>query len=169
MAIGSRSFSDQLRHTLPALFGILLVLTGALPSLIEGYDLFPHMALLLCCFWVMHYPRAWPLWFVFMLGIVQDIVTGTALGTQALLLMVFCAAITRYARRLNLQNFRLLWLQIALLSSTYMLVLWLLMSWVMRGWLPIVPVLSETFWTILFYPALHLLLIPILRLLPPLR
>ncbi|MBN8544148.1 MAG: rod shape-determining protein MreD [Alphaproteobacteria bacterium] len=154
---------------LPAVVGVVMVLFGALPSLIKGYDLFPHMGLLLCCFWVMHYPRVWPLWFVFILGLAQDTVTGTALGTQAFLLMVFCAAITRYARQLNLQNFRLLWVQIAMLSAIYMTALWLLMSWVMRAWLPIVPALSELFWTILFYPLIHLLLIPILRLLPPLR
>lgn len=154
---------------LPALVGIVLVFLGALPTLMEGYDIFPHMSLLLCCFWVMHYPHVWPLWVVFILGLAQDIVAGTALGIQALLLMVFCAAITRYARQLNLQNFRLLWVQIAMLSAIYMAALWLLMSWVMRDWLPIIPVLTETFWTILFYPVIHLLLIPILRLLPALR
>lgn len=167
--IASRSFSDQLLLLIPAFTGIVFVMCGALPSLISGYDVFPHMAVLLCCFWVLYYPAAWPLWFVFILGLLQDIMTSTALGSQAILLMLTCTMLARHARRVNRQNFRMVWIEIAVVSTIYMSLLWLIMSWVSKEWLPLWPVIKEIFFTILFYPLVHILLYPILRLLPSLR
>jgi rod shape-determining protein MreD len=154
---------------LPGLTGIVFVMCGALPSLVGGYDVFPHMAVLLCCFWVIHYPTAWPLWFAFSLGLLQDVLAGTALGAQALLLMVLCSMLKRHARRVNRQNFRMLLIEVAVVSGLYMVALWLVMSWVSHLWLPLAPLVKEVLFTVLFYPLIHLLLIPILRLLPALR
>lgn len=169
MAIASRSFSQQVLFCLPALTAVILVLCGPLPSIISGYDMFPHMAVLLCCFWVMYYPPAWPLWFVFLLGLLQDVLSSTALGAQALLLMVLCAMLVRHARRVNRQNFRIVWMEVTAASGLYLFVLWLVMSWVHKGWLPLLPVGKEWFFTVLFYPLIQLLLYPLLRLLPSLR
>lgn len=153
----------------PAAVSVVLVLVGALPSVVSGYDVFPNMAVLLCCFFVLHYPTAWPLWFAFLLGLLQDIVSGTALGAQAIVLMLTCVLVARHSRHVNRQNFRMLMIEIAVVSALYMGALWLLMSWVMYGWLPLWPVVKEIVCTVAFYPLIHLLLIPILRLLPPLR
>ena len=169
MAIASRNLSDQALLLLPGIIGIILVMCGGLPSLMGGYDVFPHMALLLCCFWTMHYPQAWPLWFVFILGLLQDVLGGTALGAQAVLLMLTCAVVARQARRMNRQNFRMVWTEVMVISVLYMSVLWLVMSWVSRDWLPFWPVMKEVFFTALLYPLIHVILIPILRLLPSLR
>lgn len=169
MAIASRNLSDQALLLLPGLTGLIFVMFGALPSLVGGHDIFPHMAILLCCFWSMHYPHAWPLWFVFILGLLQDVLSGTALGAQALLLMFACTMLVRQARRMNRQNFRMVWTEVMVVSAIYMSVLWLVMSWVAREWLPLWPVVKEVFFTALFYPLVHIILTPILRLLPSLR
>ena len=154
---------------LPGFTGIVFVLSGALPSIVSGYDIYPHMAVLLTCFWVMQYPYAWPYWFACILGLLQDVLSGSAMGAQALLLMLLVFVVRRQTGRMNRQNFRMLWIEVAVMMALYMGALWLIMSWVSHTWLPLWPGVKEVVLSVLLYPLVHILLQPILRLLPPLR
>jgi rod shape-determining protein MreD len=160
------SFSDQLRLLIPAGVSLLLVLLGVLPPLISGVRIYPEMVILLACFFVSYYPSAWPLWFAFLIGLLQDLVSGTALGPQALLVMLLTLALRRRAGRMNRQNFRMLWLEVAALATLYLGLLWLIMAWVHQAWMPVFPAIKSAIVTVLWYPPLHLLLQTLLPLLP---
>lgn len=160
------SFSGQLRLLIPAGLSLFLVLLGVVPSVVHGLHLYPEIVILLTCFFVSYSPAIWPLWFGFLIGLLQDLVRGTALGPQALLVMLLTLALRRRAGRLNRQNFRVLWLEVTVMTVLYLSALWLIMAWVNQVWMPLWPTIKSMIVTVLWYPVLHLLLQWVLPMLP---
>lgn len=162
----AHSFADQLLLCAPAGLGVVLVLAGALPPLFPGMFFYPEMLVLLTCFFVIYYPDAWPVWLAFLLGLLEDLVSGAALGTHALLAILLTLLLKRRAARLNRQNFRMLWIEVAAMTLGYLLALWLILSWVAHMVLPLAPLVHHVVVTVLWFPPLYFLLTKLLPYLP---
>lgn len=162
----AHSFTDQLLVMTPAGIGALLVLAGALPPVFPGLSFYPEMLVLLTCFFVIYYPAAWPIWVAFLLGLLEDLVSGAALGTHALLAMLLTLILRRRSARLNRQNFRMLWLEVTAMTLGYLLLLWLILSWVAYAALPLMPLVHSLVVTVLWFPPLYFLLGRFLPYLP---
>ncbi len=119
-----RPISFQLYSALPALIALLFVLLSATPM--EGGELSytPNVAWLMTLVMVTHYPPAWPRGFAFLLGLLQDVLFGTPLGSQAILTLLLAQATDVQAHRNQSQVFRLRWLEAA-----GMLVVWHVLLW----------------------------------------
>ena len=119
-----RPFSHQLLAFLPAVLALGLALLSAVPMGWADVSATPNVAWLMTLVMVAHYPPAWPRGWAFGLGLMQDMLFGTPLGSQALLALLLAQLVSAQEQRQQVQLFRLRWLEAA-----GMLVLWHVALW----------------------------------------
>ena len=117
-----RPISHQILAAFPAIVALIMLLLSATPLDLEYLTFTPNIAWLMTLVVVAFYPPAWPRGFAFFLGLLQDILFMTPLGSQALLTLML-AQFTAM-RSQPAQLFRLRWME-----ATGMLVLWHMLLW----------------------------------------
>ena len=121
-----RPLSYQIAAALPAILALIFALLSGSPLQGGAISYTPNVAWLMTLVMVAHYPPAWPRGFAFGLGLLQDILFGTPLGSQALLSLILAQVTALQAQRHQVQPFRLRWLEAA-----GMLVIWHILLWVL--------------------------------------
>ncbi len=119
-----RPFSHQLLALFPAILALLLLVFSAVPMGGGALSITPNVTWLMTLVMAAFYPPAWPRGLAFVLGLVQDMLFGTPLGSQALLALLLAQLAAMLAERQHVQLFRLRWLE-----ATGVLLLWHLMLW----------------------------------------
>ncbi len=125
-----RPVSFQIFALLPALLALLMVLLAAAPMEAGGVTYTPNIAWLMTLVMVAHCPQVWPRGFAFLLGLLQDMLFGTPLGSQAVLTLLLAQVAAVQAARNQAQPFRLRWLEAAGMLVLWHLLLWALMHFV---------------------------------------
>lgn len=98
------------RHLVPFALCAVLVLLSSLPFHIPGYgQVAANFTLMAVFYWAVFRPRLMPLAAVFALGVLQDIIVGTPLGTNALVLVLVHTVVTRQGRVFRGKSFLVLW------------------------------------------------------------
>lgn len=137
-----RSFSDMLLLATPALLAILGIALCTMP-IETGVALAPNLCWVMTLLVATFCPPAWPRWLAFVLGLWQDVLTGTPLAAQALLALVLVEMVRVNAHRQQHQLFRVRWLE-----ATGTLVLMQLGLWsMMRALSGHAPPLSAVLWS----------------------
>ena len=114
-------------RVVPIATTLLAALIAVLPLHIPGYAaLAPAFALMAVYHWSIYRPDLLPPVGLFAVGLAQDLLGGTAVGVNALLLLAARAAVLRYRRHFINCTFPLVWSGFALLGSAAMLALWAL-------------------------------------------
>lgn len=108
-----RPLSHQLLIITPAVFSLLLCLLAAVPMQAGTLSLAPNIAWLMTLTVIGQYPPAWPRSFAFFIGLLQDVLFHTPLGSQALLTLMLTLAFEQQARFGQPLLFRLRWLEAA--------------------------------------------------------
>lgn len=155
------------RGMLPACVVLVLVLFMGTPApLFKGANAFPYVSLIAVCYWSTFAPSVLPMWFVFLLGFVQDIMLGMPLGSSSSVLLLMQWVVLKHRRSISVQNFQLIWGRFVVYSLAATVIWWLLLSWVAHGLLP--PLSAMLTWavTVLAYPLFHVLFTKLYRLLP---
>lgn len=119
-----RPLSYQVLTLFPALLAVLLVLVSAVPLGGGALNITPNVAWLMTLVMVAFFPPVWPRGLAFMLGLLQDMLMGTPLGSQALLALLLAQCVAMQTRHQQVQLFRLRWLE-----ASGMLVLWHVLLW----------------------------------------
>ncbi|GAB4168213.1 MAG: rod shape-determining protein MreD [Thalassobaculales bacterium] len=84
-----RRLDGLARDLLPFAASLLLVLVGAVPTGLPGYqEIAPSLALAAVFYWSIYRPDLMPSIAVFALGAIQDTLTGTPLGVGALIFVL---------------------------------------------------------------------------------
>lgn len=165
--MASRSLADRLRLILPALLTLLLMLLVAVPLPLTSLPLAPHALWLMTLTVAVAYPPAWTPVTAFALGLLGDLISGTPLGSQALLTLLATLGAQSQARRLAHQLFRVRWMEAAGALFVLHFVLWAIIGWVGHATLPMKPVAIAAAVSSLWYPLFYLLTDLLTRLLPP--
>lgn len=147
-----RSFSDQLMLTIPAGISLVMAAWFAAP-VTAGVPLAPNVGFAMTLAMASVYPLAWPRWFAFGFGLLQDVAFGTPLGSQALLMVLLVGLGESQARRFV--PFRLRWLEVAGMLLVAHLILWALIYFVSRDAAPILSLLIAGLVTALWYPLFY--------------
>lgn len=161
-----RSFSDQIRFTVPATVAVVFTLVSALPISLFGFSLTPHVVWLMTLAIGVAYPAAWPPLLAFALGLLSDFIMATPLGAQALLTLLLILSLQRQARRLQHQLFRALWLEAAGALLVLFVALWAVTGWVDGAYPPIEHVLIAAGVSALWYPLFFVITRGLVKLLP---
>lgn len=160
-----RSFSDQLRLSIPAALALLLLVLAALP-LHAMLPLAPHVVWLLTLTIAVVYPPAWPPLLAFALGLLSDVTMATPPGSQALLTLMLVLWLKRNHRRMQYQPLRVRWAEAAAVLLMLHLLLWLVAGWIQKAYAPPGSVLLAAAASALWYPVFYWLAQWLVKLLP---
>ncbi len=122
-----RPLSHQVLAMIPAGLAVVLVLLAATPLDAAGLTYTPNIAWLMTLVMVAFYPPSWPRGFAFFLGLAQDILFMTPLGSQALLALMLAQFTAAQGDRQQ-SLFRLRWLEAAGVLVVMHLMLWVIMQ-----------------------------------------
>lgn len=142
-----------LRGITPALLTLMLVLASGLPLGVPGLpQVMPWFALMAVYYWTLHRPDLLPGGAVFLIGILQDAVSGTALGFHAVLLLAVHWVVLTQRWVFYRKSFNVVWWGFSLVAGGAAIVSWLLGSVVAWRPLDVRPFLLQLALTVALYP-----------------
>jgi len=142
-----------LRSLTPALLTVVLVLATGLPLGLPGLPtVMPWLALMAVFYWTLHRPDLLPAGAVFLLGLLQDAISGTALGFHAALLLAVHWVVLTQRWVFYRKSFNVVWWGFSLVASGAAVAAWVLGS--VLAWKPIDPrlMLVQLALTVALYP-----------------
>ena len=143
----------------PGFLSLLLLALFTMKLHWLGVSLVPNVAWVMTLVAAAMMRAAWPLWLVFMLGLLQDVVFHTPLGSQAVLAVLLTELVRSQSARQQFQLFRVRWLEATAALIVWHLLLWLLMHGVVHGAPPLKQMLLaglvDGIWFPLFYVSIR--------------
>jgi len=144
---------------LPVATTILAMLVSIQPIQITGYAaVTPAFTLMAVYHWTMYRPDLLPALALFVIGTVQDLLSGELLGMTALILLISRAFLLSQRRHFVNRPFPFVWAGLSLLTGGAMLLLWSLHSLLAAELLDFRSTMFRTVLTISFYPVASFLL-----------
>ena len=141
---------------LPAIITTLLTIFSVASKHITGLDRFmPILALIPVFYWGMAQTRDMPYWFLFVLGILIDSVTGLPLGSTSLEYMLFLILLQSQRKYIHKEGFVIKWGFFAGLLAAASLFNWASLSFFYSHMQIVLPVLIQWLLTVCCYPVLH--------------
>ena len=112
---------------LPAVTTLLAAVISVLPLQIPGYAaLTPVFTLMAAYHWTIYRPDLLPPVALFGIGLTEDLLAGSPIGVNALLLLLTRVAVLSYRRYFVNRNFPFVWTGFTLLTAAAMFGLWVL-------------------------------------------
>lgn len=122
-------FDGWARDLLPTLTTVVLLTLSVVRVPAGSFHIVaPAMVLIAIYHWTVHRPHLLPPSVVFAVGLVQDLLTGGALGTSSLTLLGLHLLVLSQRRFLAGKAFVMVWCGFALVASATLLVRWALVS-----------------------------------------
>lgn len=120
-----------------------------------GFTYTPNVAWLMTLVMVAFYPESWPRGLAFAFGLLQDILFGTPLGSQALLALLLAQVTDIQAMRNQTQLFRMRWLEAAGVLVMLHLLLYVIMVAVNKDTASLTQLLRAGLMNALWYPLFY--------------
>lgn len=151
------NLAASFQRLLPLLTSIVLVLVSFVPlDFASVNNLRPDVGLMCVFFWMIHRPDVFNLFSVYLLGMVEDIVTSAPFGSNIFACLVMYLLVSNLAAYLNGKPFVVTWYGFALLCLITMMSRWLLVSVYYSQFLPLSLMMFSLLFTIAFYPVISL-------------
>jgi rod shape-determining protein MreD len=142
------------RSLSPFALTVLLVMIGVLPLKVSGLaSMMPALGLIAVYFWLVQRPDLMPAWAVFLVGLVQDLLGGGALGVGVFVLLLVYAALAGQRRFFARGGFFLGWLIFAPVAAGAFVLTWLFNSLIADAALDPGPAFLQYLATVAFYPC----------------
>jgi|TARA_B100001964_G_C14243808_1_gene606406 rod shape-determining protein MreD len=117
------------RRLTPFSLTVLLVLINVLPLQIPGFArVMPLLPLMSIYLWAVHHPNLMPAYAVFVIGLLQDTLTGTPLGVYVLTYLIVYGTVVWQRRFLVGKSFAVIWVGFSLVGAGAMIIGWVLIS-----------------------------------------
>lgn len=151
----------------PMTITVIFVLLPAIPqTLISSSHIIPLFPLMSVYYWTMFSPRLMNYTFLFILGLVQDILLSLPLGGSSLIFMLFRMLIVSQQRMFGKETFWGLWLWFAVMSALAFGGYWGVISFAAGSPMPLKESVVQWLLTIVCYPLVHGFFTRIYRLIP---
>ncbi len=156
MMKGPDSKSERgLRWALPSLSILGLIILMQLPYRISFLDnLLPFLPMAAVYYWGIFKPNLVPVSAVFILGLLQDILSGGPLGMMALLLILVRLLVVQQGRRFLEREFLFSWMVFFVVSLIFGLATWAIASIYLREPQYIWDALGQSMLTIAVFPVI---------------
>ncbi len=153
----TESFAQQLdlfaRRLFPFSLSVLLVVLSVVPVPIPGYALVaPAFSLMAVYYWAIHGPDLMPPVAVFVIGLLQDILTGAPTGVSAFVLLLVYAAMRNQRRPFLGKPFLVMWFGFVVVAPAATFVEWLVASAAIGKLIPSHPTVVALLLTLALYP-----------------
>ncbi len=143
------------RNVSPVAISLLLVILGMVPLQIPNVTpVIPAWALIAVYYWSVHRPDLMPIWAVFLIGLVQDLLGGGYPGVGILALLLVHQFVASQRRTFARASFQLLWLIFAVIAGGAIGLMWLLNCLLQQYLLKADPALFQYLTTLAVYPCL---------------
>ncbi len=143
------------RSISPFFVTLLLVLVGLVPLHVSDFSpIIPALTLIGVFFWSVHRPDLMPIWAVFVLGFVQDLLAGGVIGPGIIGLLIAHALVVWQDRFFLAASFAVVWCAFMLVAATALTVTWALTCIAMMTYVDPDPVFFQYLVTLAFYPCL---------------
>ncbi len=153
------NITSVFQRVLPFLVSAILLLFSYIPlDFMFLNSIRPAMGVICVYFWLQHRPDLFNLGSVFFLGVLDDMVTSSPLGSNIFELLLMYVLVNNTSRFLNAKPFIVLWYGFALLTLVTMLARWLVVSVYYSQFLPLSMLSFSYMVTIAVYPLISLLL-----------
>lgn len=117
------------RRLTPVGLTLLLVVLNVIPFQVPGFArIVPVFALIAVHHWAIYEPELMPAYAVFLIGVLQDMLSGVPLGVNALVFLAVYGAVVWQRRFFVGKSFMITWLGFAVVGAGAMALSWLLVS-----------------------------------------
>lgn len=117
------------RQLTPAILTLALVILNAVPLHVPGLSrIAPLLPLMAIYHWAIFRPKLLPAWVVFVIGVLQDALSGTPVGVNALVFVAVYGAVLSQKKFFTGKSFAILWLGFALIAAGAMALSWVAVS-----------------------------------------
>ncbi len=142
------------RNLSPMAFTILLIMIGMVPLRVPNLaPVMPALGLIAVYFWLVYRPESMPAWAVFLVGLVQDLLGGGALGVSVFVLLVVYATLAGQRRFFSRDSFFLMWLTFLPIAAGAFILTWVFNSLIADAALDPRPAAFQYLTTVAFYPC----------------
>jgi rod shape-determining protein MreD len=144
------------RMFVPALLTIAFIFISSIHFNMPGIGNFmPLLGAMAIIYWSTYWQKVMPLWFVFLLGLLQDVLYGHPLGVTALLYILLVGATGMMRKFLADATFVAFWGTVSLGLLGYLVLLIVVMSlyhnMIVFNW----NIVLQWFFSVLVYPFVH--------------
>jgi rod shape-determining protein MreD len=116
-------------------------------------NMIPMLGLMYVFYWTINRRRIVPVWSVFLLGLVEDLVVGGPIGILSILLVVVHGGLDNNRRFFVNRSFILSWLGFSIICIGISIMYWFLEVFHFGGFLSPLPLIFKSISTIIFYPV----------------
>lgn len=149
-------FAARLKLWYPKSLMLIFLLLSFVPYHLHGTEsFFPQLDWMLLYYWSICAPMLLSNVFVFGIGILRDLLTGTPLGISSLTNIILRGMAMHKGQDLK-GSFLLLWIGFAILSAILTFLQWVFFCLLAHHWLSPVTVLLQYGVTACLYPLFHL-------------
>jgi rod shape-determining protein MreD len=143
------------RHLVPVGVTLMLLLLTAIPTRIPGLSgIIPMLPLMGVYYWAIYRPDLLPAWSAFLIGLLYDIIGGTPLGVNALVLLSVQGIAAGQRRFFLGKSFMVAWWAFGLLAAAAAGATWLLVTILYGRALDASPVIFDYLLTMGLFPLL---------------
>jgi rod shape-determining protein MreD len=143
------------RHLVPVGVTLLLLLLTAVPTRLPGFaGIAPMLPLMGVYYWAIYRPDLLPAWAAFLIGLLYDIIAGTPLGVNALVLLLVQGVSAAQRRFFLGKSFLVAWWAFGLLAAGSIGLSWLLVTVLYGRVVDPTPVIFEYLLTMGLFPIL---------------
>jgi len=143
------------RRILPIAITLLLAMAAAVPLHIPGSSvLIPAVTLVSVYYWTIFRPDLMPAPAVFAIGLFQDVLSGTPLGVNALVLLLVFAVVLGQRRFFLGKSFLVMWWGFVLIVAGALACTWMILSSLERAIINPLPAVFQGTVTLALFPIL---------------
>lgn len=142
------------RQLTPSMLTLVLVIFSVVPLRILDFStVVPLLPLMSVYHWAIFRPRLLPAYAVFLIGILQDILTGAPVGVNALVFLLVYGAVLSQKGFFTGKSFFILWLGFSLIAAGAAALNWLVVSILNVAIVEVQTVVFQYLLTLGFFPA----------------
>lgn len=154
----SENLASYFQRMLPLLCSLVMLFFSYIPlDLPISNHIRPSVGVICAYFWLLHRPDVFNLLSVYILGLVEDIISSVPMGTNIFTLLIMYLLVTNLSRFFNAKPFVIIWYGFALFSLVTFLSKWLLVSVYYSHFLPLPSVMFSYLLTTAVYPILSVI------------
>ena len=117
------------RQLTPSFLTLLLVIISIVPMRILDFTtVVPQLPLISVYHWAIFRPNLLPVYAVFLIGVIQDILTGSPLGVNTLVFLLVYGAVLSQKAFFTGRSFFILWVGFAIIAAGASTINWLVIS-----------------------------------------
>ncbi|MEL6507135.1 MAG: rod shape-determining protein MreD [Pseudomonadota bacterium] len=155
MAERAETVGRFVTNSTPFVLGLFGVIALALPvRLAEGIVPMPILPLVMIYFWTLYEPEKLPASLVFVLGLLQDALGGGPFGLWSMVYLLVQYGVLSQRGYFLGRDMKVVWLGFAIVAVTSGIFVWLVLSLIARGLLPLSGISVQILVTICVYPLL---------------